>query len=106
MRRMKFVGVRFILFAIVALGVVGTVTSGLWNALMPAIFGLPAIGFWQAIGLLLLSRILFGRVGGWGRRMRKGRFTHDMAPEERERFRRAMGRYCGGADEAEPAPRV
>jgi hypothetical protein len=35
------------------------VTMWLWNALMPAIFKLPEIGFWQAAGLLVLSRIFF-----------------------------------------------
>ena len=30
----------------------------LWNWLMPVIFGLPEIGFWQAVGLNLLSSIL------------------------------------------------
>lgn len=36
----------------------------LWNWLMPAIFGLPAIGYWQGWGLVLLSHILIK--GGWG----------------------------------------
>ncbi|MFY0629199.1 MAG: hypothetical protein JXR05_02390 [Flavobacteriaceae bacterium] len=36
----------------------------LWNWLMPAIFGLTTITFWQAIGLCLLSKILFGGFGG------------------------------------------
>ena len=31
----------------------------LWNWLMPIIFGLPEIGFWQACGLQLLATILF-----------------------------------------------
>jgi len=31
----------------------------LWNWLMPIIFGLPEITFWQAIGLNVLSTILF-----------------------------------------------
>jgi hypothetical protein len=31
----------------------------LWNWLMPNIFGLPEIGFWQACGLQLLATILF-----------------------------------------------
>ena len=31
----------------------------LWNWLMPAIFGLTTITFWQAWGLLVLSHILF-----------------------------------------------
>lgn len=37
----------------------GAVTMFLWNRLMPALFKLPAIGFWQAVGILLLSHILF-----------------------------------------------
>lgn len=32
----------------------------LWNALMPVIFGLPEISFWQAVGLAILSHMLFG----------------------------------------------
>ena len=31
-----------------------------WNLLMPKIFALPALRFWQAVGLLSLSWILFG----------------------------------------------
>jgi hypothetical protein len=31
----------------------------LWNWLIPTMFGLPEITFWQAIGLNLLSTILF-----------------------------------------------
>lgn len=32
----------------------------LWNALMPVIFGLPEIGFWQAVGMVVLAHIFFG----------------------------------------------
>lgn len=39
----------------------------LWNWLMPVIFGLPALSLWQALGLLVLMRILFGSFG-FGRR--------------------------------------
>ena len=31
----------------------------LWNWLMPGIFHLPEIGFWQAVGLQLLATLLF-----------------------------------------------
>ena len=92
MRRVRFVGVRLILFGIVFLGVVTLVTAGLWNALMPAIFGLGTITFWQALGLLVLSRLLFG-FGRPGRHMRKPRFARgwkDLTEEERRRFRCAM----------------
>jgi hypothetical protein len=33
----------------------------LWNWLMPVIFGLSEISFWQAVGLNLLASILFAR---------------------------------------------
>lgn len=33
---------------------------GLWNGIMPQLFGLAAIGFWQALGLFLLSQLLTG----------------------------------------------
>jgi len=36
----------------------------LWNLLLPAIFGIKMISFWQAVGLLILSKILFGGVHG------------------------------------------
>ena len=67
----------------------------LWNWLMPPIFGWHTINFWQALGLFVLSKILFGGFrGGWGhrghwpRRMRE-RWEH-MSPEEREKFRKGM----------------
>ena len=43
--------------------VLGLLVMSLWNALLPAILGVKAIGFWQALGILLLSRILFGGLG-------------------------------------------
>jgi hypothetical protein len=44
-------------------------TMWLWNWLIPGIFKLPAIGFWQAAGILILSHILFkgGRFGSSGK---------------------------------------
>lgn len=35
----------------------------LWNWLMPAIFGLPTIAFWQAFGITILFGILFRSTG-------------------------------------------
>jgi hypothetical protein len=85
----------------------GLATVVLWNVLMPAILGLPAISFWQALGLLLLSRLLFGNLGGWGSRMRKARFARDLTPEERQRFRDATApRRTGNFGEGEAAEKV
>ena len=49
------------IIAVTALAVLfGFVVMWLWNALMPAIFSLPAIGYWQAVGLVVLAHIFFG----------------------------------------------
>lgn len=32
----------------------------LWNSLVPQLFHLSAITFWQDVGLLVLSKLLFG----------------------------------------------
>lgn len=48
---------------VAALILFGFVTMWLWNWLMPDIFGLKAIDYWQAWGLILLSAIFFKRIG-------------------------------------------
>jgi len=64
MRRFRFVrALKFLLMAIIAVAVFGFVVMSLWNGIVPSVFGLRAITFWQAVGLLVLSRILFGRFG-------------------------------------------
>lgn len=52
-----------ILMALVFFTLFGYLIMYLWNWLMPAIFGLTTITFWQAVGLCLLSKIFFGGFG-------------------------------------------
>ena len=79
----------------VALG--GILVEQLWNWLGPELFGWREITFWQALGLLVLCRILFGGLGHHGprrgRRMR--RRWEEMSPEERERLRHSVRDCCG-----------
>ncbi len=77
----------------------GQVVVHLWNWLLPGLFGWHQIGFWQAIGLLVLCRILFGGLGfrGHGRSHLRRRWEErreNMTPEERERFRVGMRAHC------------
>jgi hypothetical protein len=65
-----------VLIMLAMLAVFGLGVMLLWNALLPGIFGLPALNYWQAAGLLLLSRILFGGFGG-GRFMPRGWYSKD-----------------------------
>ncbi|MFZ0734831.1 MAG: hypothetical protein WAM79_21125 [Candidatus Sulfotelmatobacter sp.] len=77
----------------------GEVVMHLWNWLLPPLFGWHLLRFWQALGLLALCRILFGRIGGHGPRPGSGwRFRNrcrNMSPEEREKFRKAMDEGYG-----------
>ncbi len=88
-------GVRFAMFGIVAVTVFGFVVKALWNALMPSLFGLHPLTFWQGLGLLLLSWMLFGGLRGLPGPHRhrgfRGRWEQ-MTPEQREKFRAGM---CG-----------
>ena len=81
----------------------------LWNWLMPGLFGLHVLSFWQALGLLILSKILFsgfhGRPGfsrDW--RMRFIRRWDQMTPEQREAFRAGMRGGCGHEGPSPAAP--
>jgi len=105
-------GLKFVAFVAVAVVAAGFVVMALWNALLPDLFGLHAIGFWQAAGLLVLSRIL---LGGWrgGRghgmhghwRARMAEKWERMTPEEREKFRAGMhGHHRCGRHEDPAAP--
>lgn len=42
----------------------GYVLMWLWNTLMPSIFNLPEITYWQGVGLFILSKIIFGGFSG------------------------------------------
>jgi hypothetical protein len=77
----------------------GTVVMNLWNWLTPELFGWRQIGFWQALGLLALCRILFGGFGGRGFHRSRRRMAENwerMTPEEREKLRQGMRSRCGG----------
>lgn len=101
-------GFGFFLLGIIFVAAFGEIVLHLWNWLMPSVFGLHPITFWQALGIMCLSWILFGRFmggrsrGHWRGRMRD-RWEH-MTPEEREQFRQGMRHRCGnfGQSAAEP----
>ena len=93
-------GLKFVVFAVLFVTVFGYVVMHLWNWLTPALFGWHVISFWQAVGLLLLSKILFGGFHGhsgrhkaWRQRMMER--WDQMTPEEQEKFRQSMKRCCG-----------
>lgn len=86
---------------LLAVSVFGLVTMLLWNWLVPVLFNGPVITFWQALGLLILSKLLFWGAGGKGNHWRshhyqnhwKNKFYNkfaSMTPEERQALKEKM----------------
>ena len=92
-----------ILAMLVTCAVFAVAVMLLWNALLPQIFAFPQISYLQAVGLLILSRLLFGGIGeemhnhntrrgarrdghpfGSGNKLREK--WMDMSEEERKEF--------------------
>ena len=96
-------GLLFFTFFIAAAFLFTAVVMGLWNAILPSVLGVKTISFVQALGILILSKILFGGFrGGWHGR---GRYEwkrqlkdkwEQMTPEEREKFNAEWKNRCGG----------
>jgi Ca2+/H+ antiporter, TMEM165/GDT1 family len=100
---------RAILFLIaIAAGVFifGSAVMILWNSILPAVLGVSTITFWQALGILVLSKILFGgfchghhRYYGhehtWNRKWRH------LNKEEREKMKEEWNERCCGSQAKE-----
>ncbi len=91
-----------LLCVIAAILVFSAAVMGLWNAILPEVTGVKAISFPQALGILVLSKILFGGFrGGWGGEYRRKRWMEmqqkmaAMTPEEREKFKSEWKNRCG-----------
>ncbi len=99
-------GTIFKAFRIVGWGIVGLAFAGLfalifgflvkwiWNMLMPGLFGLSDITFWQAFGIIILAKLIFGGFGPHRRDHwhRDRRLPHDWAPPWR-RFPHEEGTF-------------
>jgi hypothetical protein len=95
---------KFVFFAALFVAVAGFVTQSLWNWLVPSLFHGPIISFGQTLGLLVLTRILFGGFGrgrgaSWAQKRRQWKQhmesqVSNLSPEERENFRQQMQRRC------------
>ena len=93
---------RFLLIFPAILALLTLVVMLLWNAVLPPSLGAGTLTYWQASGLLILCRILFGGFGGgwkkpgpWRGGPPGGRYSFKyMTPEERERIRAEWKKRC------------
>lgn len=110
----KLRGALAILFFIALFTLAGLAVMYLWNLLIPAVIGWSAINYWQALGFMVLTRILFGGFGKfgpfghfrhhpgtfWGSREEYERFHEQMRnmpwEERREHIRRHMAEFRNG----------
>lgn len=86
--------VLILVWGTIAIAGFGSAVWQLWNLLVPTLFHLPPIGFWQAVGLMALCWLLFGGwrgAGGLGGGHRRGRH-HMLTDEERAYLRASMAR--------------
>ncbi len=96
----KIIG--FIVLAIALTALLGYIVMSLWNCVLVAVLHLSVITFWQALGILILSKILFGGFKGrWGGGPRSHKWKkemqekwHTMTPEEREKIKQEWRNRC------------
>ncbi len=88
--KFRFLGKAVLILA--AIAVLGWLVMLLWNAVIPTVFaGSRPVDYLHALGLLILSRILFGGFHGrGGRRGQRWEKWQAMTTEEREQFRQNM----------------
>jgi hypothetical protein len=98
-------GIIFFICGIVVFAGFGAIVMLLWNCLLPAIFKIATINYWQALGILALSKILFGNCG-FGKHHHAHKGFHDslrekwmkMSDEERKEFLMHRRHFCFGHD--------
>lgn len=95
--------VKIVVLVIAGIALLSLAVMLLWNWLFPAIIdGVHPISYLQAVGILVLSKILFRGFphGRWHRHHR----LHQLSPEEREKFKSSFGGCCGSSKGKDAAP--
>ena len=84
-----------VFMAVVFALVFGFAVKWLWNWLMPALFGLGAITYWQAFGIVILTKLLFGSFGG---------HHHDKSDPLKSKFHEKWHKSFGEDDDESADP--
>lgn len=93
----------FVLMLLCAAALAGGLVMALWNAVLVPALGTRPLGYWQALGLLLLCRLLFGnwgprRMGPGGHHGPASERMGSLSPEQRARWAAHWKARCATPD--------
>ncbi|HEY3295713.1 MAG TPA: hypothetical protein VGL38_09760 [bacterium] len=94
---------RFFFFPLIGIAIVALASAAvmlLWNALLPPLLNAGPVTYWQALGLLVLARLLFGGMHhGWRHHHRHPHMSRErwmqLSEEERQHLREHWHNRCG-----------
>ena len=96
-------GIGYFFYIVACALLIGLVVMALWNAILPTVLNVKPISFLQALGILLLSKILFGGFSGARYQKKKEEWKSkmqnklcNMTPEENEKFKTEWKTRCAG----------
>ena len=103
----KIIG--FSLLAILFAVLLNLVVLNIWNQVLTVVLHVPVINFWQSLGILVLSKILFGGFrGSWGKhssskwKKELEEKWHTLSQEEREKIKEEWRSRCRVWKKSEP----
>lgn len=103
----KFKPLKVLFFVMVFVAIaaaLGWLVMFLWNSILPEAVGVKPLTFWKALGLLVLSKILFGGLGRGGRSWKNTEKNHwrnkwmNMSAEERHEAQSRWKDHCKKRD--------
>ena len=99
---------RFLFFPLIPIAAAllfGLIVMLLWNSILPQVLNVSALTYWQAVGLLVLCRILFGSFfrggpgygpsGSWRGRSMWWSKWQNMSEEQKAKLREQWRSRCG-----------
>ena len=86
---------KFVVFGILGMIVFTYLVMLLWNWLVPELFSGPVLTYWQTLGLLVLSKILFSGIGGGSKSSRSGH-SHDHRWKKSDKWKKKFEEKMNG----------
>jgi hypothetical protein len=85
------------IFILAGIAVLIWILMLLWNAILPDVIGVNEISYWQAFGIFILSKILFGGFKGGGRKHKEQKYKEkfmNLTDDQKETFKSEWKSRC------------